>query len=344
MKRGRYIKRKIGAAILLSGMLFTLSGCGLFPEEAQINEPLKVPHFSPAIHETVKVEKGNLDCSETVDLIYHTQESKNYYLKYIPDENSWDYGIKTYVVKGDFVKKGQLLVEAPCEDIETEISGYQEQISSMGLDISYNQKLLELATDSEEKESYKSSISDMKAQIEVLNLRVKEATDRLNEYRIYADMDGQISDIIDLSMEGYIQTEPFLTIVSPNGSFVGEANSGACKLKVGDKTPVTVSSDSYEMTVKDIEEINDGLITISLQAEGQFSEGNRGKLELIGEKAENVLYVPEKAVVIDDEKTYVRVVGEDGFLRAKQVTTSSLINGYYVIESGLEEGEEVVNE
>lgn len=333
-------REKIIGAFIVSGMVL-LTGCGLFPEEAQIDDTLMVAHYTPVKQAMVKVERGNLDFSETINLTYSCQESRDYYLKYNGRENL---SIKIYVVKGDVVKKGQLLAEAPCEEIEKEIAGYQQQISSLQLGISYNQSLLKLAEEDEEKNGCRAAIRDGKAQIEVLQIRIKEAEDKLSGYRIYADMDGQVTYIVDLMWEQYDQAKPFLRMSSTEGYFTGTTAAEGVLLKTGDVVTAEISGEACDLTVQNIEEAEAGQVNLFFATQSRFEEGEKGKLILSGEQAENVLYIPAEAVAVEGDKAYVRIPAQDGFPRAKEITVSSLINGYYVVERGLEEGEEIINE
>ncbi|MGN0155539.1 MAG: efflux RND transporter periplasmic adaptor subunit [Lachnospiraceae bacterium] len=338
-------------------MMLGLSGCRLFPEEAQVDDTLRIVHYTPPKHQVVKVERGDLDSSETVNLEYENEEEREYYLKYAGQANSWGEEIQCYVMVGDVVKKGQLLAEAPCEELEQQVSDYQKQAEAIQLDIDYNKKLLKIAKD-EEKESYQASIEDDKAQLSVLSLRIQECQEKIKDYRIYADMDGQVSAVLDVYMTGYDPSRPFLRIKSLEGYFTGIVTGGNCKLSEGDIVTAEAAGTTVEMKVDRIgnaDELDesgeaeesdgdDASVILYLTAEGEFETGDRARLTLNSEKVENVLYVPQKAVVVEEEKAYVQILGEDGYPRAKEIQVEDLIGGYYVIKAGLEEGDEIINE
>lgn len=335
------IRKKIIAVFILINLMPVFSGCGLFPEEAKVDDVITVEHYAMVKQGTVKVERGDLDFSETLNLVYSSQESKDYYLKY---NGMGQNEIKVFVIEGEVVKKGQLLAEAPCEEIEEEIAGYEKQISSLQLAISYHQDLLKLAEEAEEKRSCQEIIHDSKSQMQVLQLRIEEAEDKLRGYRIYADMDGQITYLVDLIWNEFDQADVFLRISSMNGYFKGSMDADGTPLSIGEVVTAEISDEAFDLTVVNIEEAEEGQLSFSFSAEKQFEEGEKTKLILSGEQAENVLYVPAQAVVVVEDKAYVRVLAEDGFPRAKEISVSSLINGYYIVESGLEEGEEIINE
>lgn len=367
----RITKNRIERILVLEMVLILLTGCSLFPDEAPIDDTIRVAHYTPAEHVMAKVQYGNLEYSDIATLYYVNQTSKDYYIKFQPDYSQWDLGLKCYVVVGDFVKKGQLLVEAPSEELEKTISEYEKQISSLEMDISYNQELLELADSEAERQGYENSIADLKEQIQVLKLRIEETTQKLASYRIYADMDGQVSYIVNWEM-GYNTDSTFLTVTSLEGYFEGELDETLVTFKEGDTVTVEVAGKSMEMVVKYIgsnpdaegmeesgeeviEETEDaadeegmdtspGIVFVRLTTDGTFESKQRARLVLADRKLENVLYIPAGAVSMEEDKAYVRVLAEDGYIRVKEIRVSEMINDYYVVESGLKEGEEIVNE
>lgn len=335
-------KKRI-SSIIIAAMILGLTGCGLFSEEESINDTMKVQHFTPLQHQKIKVKRGNLDFSETVIMEYKNQEEREYYLNYYYEE-SMNSRIKCYVIEGDFVKKGQLLAEAPCDELKEEKKSYQKQMETIQLDVTYNKNLLEIAENKEEKQQYRMLIEDGNNQIEVLKMRIREVEEKMEKFRIVADMDGQATKVRDLTMTYHDPQRPIVTVTSLEGYFKGIVSKEMCKLKEGDTVTAEISSRPTEMTVQDMQDITDGRIEVHFFAEGTFEQSSRAKLVIEGEKAENVLYIPKTAVAIDDEKAYVRIVAEDGFLRAKEVNVTGPVNGYYIVENGLQEGDEIINE
>ncbi|MCM1158068.1 MAG: efflux RND transporter periplasmic adaptor subunit [Bacteroidales bacterium] len=417
MGKARVKKREGGglrktAGFLLAGILAVgISGCGLFPEEAQIDDTLRVSHFTPAEHSTIKVKRGDLEYSDMAVFKYCSQEEKEYYLKFIPDNQEWNYGIKSYVLKGDMVKKGQLLAEAPCDAIKEEIKGYEEQISSLQTEVGYWQKLLELAEGETERQGYSNTIADLQGQINVLKLRIEETGRKLADYQIYADMDGQVTYVLDWRYEWYEQNTPLLRLTSHEGYFEGEIEQSLITFTEGDTVSVEVGGENLEMVVKSIDTENgessdtddavnpeggsvvieesngmaveesdsvvieesngmaveesdsmvikesdsetenlaktavpEGKVFVRLIGEGEFESGQRAQLLLSSGERKNVLSVPVSAVTIDEEKAYVRVLAEDGYIRVKEIQVGEMIDGNYVVNGGLKEGEEIVNE
>ena len=74
----------------------------------------------------------------------------------------------------------------------------------------------------------------------------------------------------------------------------------------------------------------------------QLEEGDRGMLELVLDSRENVLMVPESAVVKTKGKTIVYYQDENGLKVYKTVEIGLTANGMTEIVSGLTEGECVI--
>lgn len=326
-------------------IMVCITGCSLFPDEVVIDDTLRVEHDPIVEYATVKVERGDIDCSETINIQYIPAETREYYLRYVPSDSAaflWDFGIASYVVKGDEVKKGQLLVEAPCEELEKQVADYRSQIQTLNLDIEHNNELLNVAP-KEEQINYETAIDELKKQIHVLNLRIQEVNVEMQDYRIYADIDGRVTYVADWTQTG-VQNSPYIRVTSAEGHFEGTYTGDLKLIKNGDVLTTRIDNKDVELVVQSVEDAGEGTCMAYFTAEGNFSETTKGKAILQGKIEKNVLYLPETAVRSSEGKYYVRIVAEDGFLRAKEVKVSYQGNGYCIIEEGLEEGEEVVNE
>jgi hypothetical protein len=67
-----------------------------------------------------------------------------------------------------------------------------------------------------------------------------------------------------------------------------------------------------------------------------------GHLRLLGSGAYPALLVPDAAIVTDQERQVVYVVGADGIARMRPVEPGPLSRGLRVIRSGLAPGDEVI--
>lgn len=338
--------RRLYAAGLavFAGLSLSLCGCGLFPEETAIDDTIRIEHYEPVQHSVAKVRRGDLDESITVTAYYRYTTEKDYYLKYAGNPDQWGLEIHNYVMVGDLVKKGELLAEAPCEELEQQLIQYQSQAEEVKKTISYNKKLLKMAEDTE-KTAIENTIRDSEGQLSVANARIAETQAKIADYRIYADTDGQVTYVADAYMLGsYNSEERYITVASSQGVFRGAVLKGTENVQEGEIYPAMIDDKEVTLTVLGIEQADEGKQEIVFQSDREYPERTKAKVQMSGEKRSNVLYIPEEAVTIVEQRAYVLVMQEDGFGRAKEVKVSGPIADNYIIESGLEEGDEVINE
>ena len=76
--------------------------------------------------------------------------------------------------------------------------------------------------------------------------------------------------------------------------------------------------------------------------DGVFTPGLFARVRLLGAAEVEALLVHEQAVMTDQDRRYVYVVGEDGTAQRKDVTLGAHVEGLRVVESGLVPGDKVV--
>ncbi|MGH8783060.1 efflux RND transporter periplasmic adaptor subunit [Paraburkholderia sp.] len=79
-------------------------------------------------------------------------------------------------------------------------------------------------------------------------------------------------------------------------------------------------------------------------ADRSFIPGLYARVQLFGERNENVLLVDDRAVLTDQDKKYVYVVGPGDRALRHDVTIGRTIDGQRIVESGLKPGDAVVVE
>jgi membrane fusion protein, multidrug efflux system len=76
--------------------------------------------------------------------------------------------------------------------------------------------------------------------------------------------------------------------------------------------------------------------------DGRFTPGLFARVQLVGTAPADALLVDDKAVLTDQDRKYVYVLGDDGTAQRKDVVPGRLVDGLRVIESGLAPGDQVV--
>jgi HlyD family secretion protein len=128
---------------------------------------------------------------------------------------------------------------------------------------------------------------------------------------------------------------------------VGKLKEGmAAELKIGaipdEKILGTLTKISPKAKQQENATLFDVEIEITQRGEKMIRAGYSANAELVINKAENTLFIPERLVEFNNEKTFVEVMDENGEIIKKEVKIG-LSDGINVeIQGGLEESEEVV--
>ncbi len=73
-----------------------------------------------------------------------------------------------------------------------------------------------------------------------------------------------------------------------------------------------------------------------------FTPGLFARVQLQGSGRVRALLVDDRALITDQDRKYVYVVGEDGTAQRRDIVTGRLVDGLRVVQSGLEPGERVI--
>lgn len=101
---------------------------------------------------------------------------------------------------------------------------------------------------------------------------------------------------------------------------------------IGDATSDSSGNITYDVTV-----------TLEGDVSGLF-QGMTGDVTFVKEQTEEVLYVSRRAIITEDDKTYVKVKTADGSIVKKEITTGLLDNSNVEIYGDIAEGDTVLIE
>ncbi len=76
--------------------------------------------------------------------------------------------------------------------------------------------------------------------------------------------------------------------------------------------------------------------------DGRFTPGLFARVRLLGETLSSALLIHEQAVLTDQDRRYVYIVGKDNAAERRDVTLGSPIEGLRVVETGLKAGDKVI--
>lgn len=332
--------RLIMTAVLV-GMMITIGGCS-----AKKNSEMVLPTiegYSKTVYETFEVQQGDIHPLLEIKLTAEDYNRQSYYPKYD--------GMKVSSVNvnvGDRVSAGDILVVFDVGDIDKELEQYQNQITEDQLLIDHYTKLAEIDSEAD----YSDDINALKKDIGVAQLYVQELNAKLDAYTIKAEASGSVAIISDILKNIAASDSSELTLGTSNnlitlnygtGTYTGETDDDY-KFEIGKTYKATFGVAEYPMELVNIEESGNSKILTFKGNDEKIDYSSRDKVNLIIEKESlnNVIFVAESCVFAVDEKTYVYVVDSDGFREGREVSVGATVDGFTVIESGLEAGEKVM--
>ena len=328
-------------AIFITYMLLQI----LLPQETEVKNQLVIPSYTKKEYAYVEVERGNLEKSKTVILRYQSDVTQDYYFNIDFDKVG-----KVCVIKGDYVKRGDLLAELECQDIKDNIKRIKEEMQALDTNITYQKEMKSLADTKEEKEAFDLAIQNDTGSKNVLAEELKEAQMTLLDYQIYADIDGQVTYIPeywDLIYANVSKSDKIISIEGVNSGFIGTFDEEYISV-LEETTQIEIDDVSYDIKLMPLGEANDSgklKIMYTLMDESiDMKNGASGKLTFELGKMENILYLPEKCIFIIHDECYVYRLDEDGYRSPIQVLVGETVGTYTEIKEGLEEGEQVCYE
>lgn len=193
------------------------------------------------------------------------------------------------------------------------------------------------------------------AQVDQARSSVELIQNQLKDLILVSPHDGIVTAVNGEAGEIASMTEPFVSLIIPNG-FEIKANISEvqiAKLKVGDKVDITFDAlGSDEKFTGEISEIDPAETEISgviyyqvttlFTGDGEVVKpGMTANLDILTAKKEEVLKVPFQALKEKDDYKYVQVVVKNK-LQEIQVEVGLKGDSDYEVKKGLSEGQEVV--
>ncbi|ASV29548.1 efflux RND transporter periplasmic adaptor subunit [Maribacter cobaltidurans] len=248
--------------------------------------------------------------------------------------------------EGQDVKRGQLLATIYAPDL---VAAQQELISSLSL--MESQPAL-----------YKAVRNKLKLwKLTEDQINTIEKTGKVREYfPIYATVSGTVSEKMVAEGDYVKQGEPLLKLMNLNSVWVefDAYENQISSLEKGDKISLTTNAypnRSFEATITFIDPIlNQRTRTVAVRAtlnngDGIFKPGMfvKGNLESSKGKEDNLpeaIMIPASAVMWTGERSvvYLKVNGDTPIFRMREVHLGSRNGDMFVVNSGLQKGDEVV--
>ena len=265
---------------LAAGSLLT--GCG--KAEPELVSTARTP-YEKLVYDTTEVKKGNLMPEITLKLKAEGLEKITY------DATNTELKLdKVYVAVGDKVEKGELLVSFRSDSLEAKMTQYQDEIADKQLLVEHYVNLMSCDASLD----YNEDITNLKRDIEVAELYVEEAEEKLSRYQITAKESGTITAMDNyLQKGGFVPGYNLITEVCGTGNYEADLPEGY-EFNMGDTYTATLDALSYELKVAGVEE--NKIIFSPVSDMTSLSEADVLSLVITKPTLENVIYVKASAV------------------------------------------------
>lgn len=321
-------------AILGLGLLFGLFGCGEDSSGENATVQVVIPEYEINTYSTTRIQRGSIQPLLKLKLTPDSYEVKTY----VTQKEDLEVAA-LYIEKGQCVKAGDIMVKFKNDDIEKHIKEYEERKEEDGILIEHFKKLQKL----EGKKKYKREIKELEADREIADSYIKEQKELLESYEIRAEREGVVTLIHEDLYKGFAAFGiPVIKVASGSSNYT-TSTKDSFLFAVGDIYKATLNDVVYEMKVLEVQKEGDTqhIVFEPVSDMAGITESDILDMEIEKPSIDDTLYVEKEAILTVDEKQYVFVLDELGYREAVEVTVEDVIDGYAIISSGIEEGEQV---
>jgi multidrug efflux system membrane fusion protein len=276
--------------------------------------------------------------------------------------------------EGAEVKKGDLLIEiddreyrAALARAEAELIRAKARATKAGREVERGRKLVAArAMSGEEWDAKSAELDQAKADIAAMQAAAAQARLNVDFSRVTAPIDGRVGaaeitvgNLVDPSsvLTNMVSLDPIYVVFEGDERtflrYQDLIRDGARPSARGAGNPVRVGLTNEEgfphAGVLDFvnNQLDPGTGTITVRAvlantERRFTPGLFARVQLVGSAVHPALLIHDQAVLTDQDRKYVYVVGEGSVATRKDVVLGSAVDGLRIVESGLAAGDQVV--
>lgn len=329
-------KSPIRAVVALAFLQIIFSGCNRAPDEEQTQRrPVNVI--------VAPVEKKSV--SENIDLVGSLSPNEKVELE--SEINGVISGI--YFQEGDWVKKGQPLIELDDSKLMARVAVAEANFRLAETNRSRSRNLLDTNTISEQ--AYDQSVSEYEVGAATLELRKRE----LQDASIAAPFDGVVG-LRRVSPGQFIQPGQILTVlvsIDPIKADFQVPERFIGVLRIGQEINIRVAAyvdESFKGNVYFISpEVDQTTRNVLVRAtienrQMRLKPGMFGNLSLLLQIREHAMVIPESALIVQADQSFVMSVAEDNTAHMNMVTAGLRLEGEVEILEGLNVGDRVITE
>ncbi|HNJ57580.1 MAG TPA: efflux RND transporter periplasmic adaptor subunit [Chitinophagaceae bacterium] len=375
---------------VIGSLIITLAACGakndslsskkasldkLKKEQTAINEKIKVLESEIAKLDTAFVKNDiaklvaissitTQDFTHYIDLQGHIDADN---ISYISPRLGPGQVKAIYVKKGDFVKKGQLLLKLDDALIKQQINAAKQSLETIKTQLAFAKDIYNRQNNLWKQGigtevqliSARTNVETLEKQLSAAQENVKIIQEQASATNVYSDVDG-IADEVNIrvgeTFSGISATGAQIKIVNTSSLKVvtDVPENYAAKVRVGSKVIVTlpdlnkVYNSSISISGKTINPNNRSFIAeAKLPYDGVMRPNQNAQVRIEDYAAKNAITVPVNTIQTDEKGKFVFIaVEQNGKLIAqkKQIVVGELYNNLIEVKSGLQANEKLITE
>ena len=357
------VRWKSGTTMLALGLTLTVSFTGCAKKEQEAPLVVIEQDEEQTAYELVTVTVTDVENIEKIRCVYKQMNDQE--ISFSLDGKRVE---RVYVREGDAVSKGQLLATLSGDNLDSDIEELEYRVQRLELELAYldenealsisqrrvNQIFSGMSANADEdvsqiQQNYRYQREDKQDELEFTREKLEKLRKEKRAGSVYAGIDGTVYEIED-GLEGSTsQKDKVVITIIDSTECLFETNAGEYASYFQEGTPVSMklsggSSGVFELIPYHMDEWGDTQYFSIFTGPEDYSIGvdASGYIDLVVERAEQVLAIPRAAVHEANGESYVYVVGANNMREVRWVSTGLAGGSYVEITDGLAEGDKVI--
>lgn len=272
-----------------------------------------------------------------------------------------------YVKKGDFVKRGQLLLKLDDAIIRQSVTAAKQNLETLKTQLSYAKDLYNRQNNLWKQGigteiqllTAKNNVAILEDQLATAEQNVKTIQEQANATNVYSDVDG-IADEVN------IRVGETFSGVGPSGAQIKIVNTSTLKVvtdvpenytgkvKVGSKVVINITdlNKTYNSTISLVSKVisaNNRSFTAEakLPYDGLIRPNQLAEVKIEDYSASNAITIPVNTLQTDEKGKFVYVAVKEGnkmIARKKQIVVGEVYGASIEVKNGLASGDMLITE
>jgi hypothetical protein len=337
-KRG---KKLFVSIALLSLLLLSSTSCGLSSDRSLVRLP--EDEYEEAAYSMSYVQRGDIsyDIEEEMQLDNYVETNYGFTEKKMDSTMLEDIEFdRLYVMVGDTVHPGDILLQLKSQSLQDNIDKYTEQKEVAEIEIKHINNRIAINPD----EDHSAELNKYEEDIRVAEGYLEELAVKKEALCVRSEVEGKVIKISDSALSGMMKaTSDLVTVASGDDTYYVNTKESTT-LKEGDTVKASNGIVQYDVKVEKIDRSSAGskIYFKIVGSEDELTIVKGLMVPVASEVRTDVLYVSKDCVKEKNEHYYAFLLDEHGARIAREIKIDSTIGDEVIIQEGLSEGDEVI--